>query len=191
MALLSLEHSPAGYRADVALYAVAIAGLAGLMVWAAPRPEALALGAWVLAGGAMWSAIEYLLHRFVLHGVQPFRRWHALHHARPMALIGTPTWVSALLFGALAFLPGWLWLGRWPACALTLGLLLGYLGYTVAHHAVHHWRMQAGWLQRLKHNHALHHHGAQACCYGVSTGFWDTVMGTAQQRPRPGRRPAP
>ena len=51
-----------------------------------------------LAGAATWTFLEYVLHRFVLHGVAPFSDWHRQHHLRPLALICSPTVLSAALF---------------------------------------------------------------------------------------------
>lgn len=180
MRLLSFEHGRAAYRADFVLYGVAVAGLSVLLLAVGPSGHGLALGASLLAGVLGWSLIEYLLHRFVLHGVAPFRRWHEQHHARPTALICTPTLLSATLIGLFVFLPAALLGDRWMACALTLGLLVGYLGYAVTHHAIHHWRGDGAWLMRRKRWHALHHrHGGGARCYGVTGAFWDRVFGSA------------
>ncbi len=178
MSLLSLEHGKLAYHADFAIYGAAMAGVAVALLVAAPRGHGLWFTGCAVAGFIAWSAIEYLLHRFVLHGVQPFRRWHALHHERPTAFIGTPTILTALLFATFAFLPALLLGGLWSACALTLGLLAGYQSFGLAHHAVHHWRADFAWLRLMKRRHALHHHGAQACCYGVGSSFWDWVFGT-------------
>jgi Fatty acid hydroxylase superfamily len=145
MRLLSFEHGRAAYRADFVLYGAAVAGLSVLLLAVGPSGHGLALGASLLAGVLGWSLIEYLLHRFVLHGVAPFRRWHEQHHARPTALICTPTLLSATLIGLFVFLPVALLGDRWMACALTLGLLVGYLGYAVTHHAIHHWRGDGAW----------------------------------------------
>ena len=91
MDIFSLEHSKAAYRADFALYAVAVVALASFLLMDGPRDHWLDLTAITLAGLTAWTAVEYALHRFVLHGVQPFQRWHAEHHDRPRALICAPT----------------------------------------------------------------------------------------------------
>ena len=138
-----------------------------------------------LGGLAGWTVIEYLLHRFVLHGLQPFSRWHAEHHSRPTALICSPTSLSASLITVLVFLPALALAGLWPACALTFGVLTGYLAYAVTHHATHHWRSEAAWLLRRKRWHALHHRASRPPGhYGVTSGFWDHVFGSAGGRPR-------
>ena len=87
MGLFSLEHSKAAYRLDFAVYGAAVAALAVVLLVAAPREQGWQIVALVLLGLASWTAIEYALHRFVLHGMQPFSRWHAEHHERPQALI--------------------------------------------------------------------------------------------------------
>jgi len=182
MGLFSLEHSRAAYRADFALHAAAMVLLAALLAWDAPQARWLQALALVLAGLASWTAIEYALHRFVLHGLPPFRRWHAAHHARPTALIYAPTILVAALLAALVFLPTLALGGLWRACALTLGVQAGYLAYAVTHHATHHWQADNAWLRRRKRWHALHHRpAASPACYGVTTGFWDQVFGSGRE----------
>ena len=185
MGLFSLEHSKAAYFADFALYGIAIVMLGALLLAGAPRKQALEIANFVLLGLAGWTGIEYALHRFVLHGLQPFRRWHEEHHQRPAALICTPTILSATLIAMLIFLPALVFGNLWRACALTLGVLAGYLAYAVTHHATHHWRAENAWLKRRKHWHALHHHVGQPACYGVTCAFWDHVFGSAHRGAAP------
>lgn len=185
---LALEHSPAAYRADFAFYGLTSVALAFVLLRFSPSGMGGVLLLWVLAGSAAWTLIEYVLHRFVLHGLPPFSRWHAEHHSRPTALIASPTLFSAALFATLAVLPGWYLLGAWPACALTLGLTTGYLAYGLTHHATHHpppWlRGRSAWLLRRRRWHALHHGAAASGSaskqgnFGVISGFWDSVFRT-------------
>ena len=193
MRLFALEHSRFAYRADLALYGAAVPLLGAFLLAAGPRAQGLQIVVFAILGLAGWTAIEYALHRFVLHGVQPFRRWHAEHHERPSALICTPTILSASLIATLVFLPAWPALGAWRACALTLGVLIGYLAYTVTHHATHHWRADSAWMLQRKRWHALHHHAVeQPGCYGVTSSLWDHVFGSTGQPPRaPVARQAP
>lgn len=183
MSVFSLEHSRAAYRADFGAYGVSIIALSAYLVWWNPNGAWLELLALVLVGLLGWTLIEYALHRFVLHGVQPFRRWHSEHHERPTALICAPTILSATLIVLLVFLPAMLLGDRWHACALTLGLLIGYLSYAAAHHAIHHWPANNKWLRNRKRAHALHHHLRQPGFYGVSSGIWDEVFRTVSVRP--------
>jgi sterol desaturase/sphingolipid hydroxylase (fatty acid hydroxylase superfamily) len=181
----ALEHSKAGYWADFAAYAVAIVLLASGLALYGPRSLWSLLIGIAVFGLASWSLIEYGMHRFVLHGLEPFRSWHGAHHERPHALISAPTLLSAGLIGGLVFLPALLALGAWQAAALTLGVTTGYLAYAITHHAAHHWQIDSAWLKERKRWHARHHHAVGGCCYGVSSSFWDRVFGSAGAR-RPG-----
>lgn len=180
MGLFSLEHGKAAYFADFVAYALAVAGLAAFLVVSTPHGAHLSLIALATAGFAGWTLAEYVLHRFVLHGLAPFREWHTRHHQRPTALISTPTLLSASLIVALVTAPAAVLGGRWAACALTLGVSSGYLAYAITHHATHHRRAKSRWLLRRKRWHARHHHlGAPPRCFGVTGAFWDRVFGTA------------
>lgn len=189
MRWLTIEPSPDAYRADFYLYGT-ISVLLGAALLTAPWEPRL-LG-WIVAGALGWTLLEYLLHRFVLHGLPPFKRWHAEHHRRPAALIAAPTLLTIPLFATL-LLPTLWWLGPWPATALSFGLLNGYLAYGLAHHAIHQptaGRRPPGlarrWLLRRRLWHGLHHRrlpagntsAATEGHYGVSSVFWDRVFGT-------------
>jgi cyclopropane-fatty-acyl-phospholipid synthase len=192
MLIFSIEQSPATYFADFSVYGVGIAALAVVVGLYAPQSLQTALSMWVLAGLAFWTLIEYGVHRFVLHRVPPFAAMHEMHHRNPRAYIGTPTIVTALLFVVMVFLPALWAAGVWVACAFTLGVLLGYMAYSVMHHAAHHWRSSGAWLKRRKHVHGLHHQFGPPGFYGVTTSIWDHVFRTtrtnrATQAPRSGR----
>lgn len=168
--------SKRGYQADFVVYPSLVAAAALLSLLHATRGQAGAAMAAALAGACAWTGIEYLLHRWLLHRVQPFRRMHAAHHANPAALIGTPTWLSVPVFVVL-----------WAAMATQLpreyaggfvaGLMLGYLFYAWVHHAVHHRRSEPGsWLYRVKLRHARHHRPGSSTDFGVSTSAWDYIF---------------
>ena len=179
MGLLTTEHGKTGYLADFVLYAVASATMGVLLAVVAPYARRAEILAFALLGLMAWTLVEYVLHRFVLHGIPPFKAWHAEHHRRPRALIGTPTILSAALIAVLVFLPALVLSDLWRACALTFGLLTGYFVYAVVHHATHHWRADNAWLRQVKRHHSLHHSSIAAPSrYGVSSPFWDFVFGT-------------
>ncbi len=193
MSLLSMEHSSVAYRLDFALYTLLCAANATALMSFHPAGSAWELLLWVVGGGVLWSLLEYLLHRFVLHGVAPFSNWHGLHHQRPAALIASPIALSLSLFLLLATLPAWWLTGGWHALALTLGLMSGYLVYSVAHHATHHrtpvWISNNAWITQCRIRHAMHHsahhlkaRGAMSkpCHFGVSNSLWDEVFGTRE-----------
>lgn len=167
------------YRADFAVYPVLVTTSASMAMAHATRTQGEAGMAALLAGVLVWTLIEYALHRWVLHRLQPFKRLHDAHHASPSGLIGTPTWLSAALFMAL-----WSVLAaaapRAVAGGLIAGLMLGYLAYTLLHDALHHRRARPGsWLHRAKLRHARHHRAGASTDFGVSTGLWDRIGRTA------------
>ena len=178
MRVFSLERSKVSNIVDFTFYWLCVLFLtAYILANASPKQlvESLFLA---LVGLISWTAIEYLLHRFVLHGLQPFKNWHREHHRRPSALICLPTMLSAALVLILVFFPALFLFGLLHACALTLGVLIGYLAYTIVHHGIHHWHIDSPWLRKRKRWHGLHHRVDQDSCYGVTSSFWDNVFGS-------------
>jgi len=182
MRLFALEHTRVAYLADFVFYGLAIPALAVIAVAIGPRERLPELAGLALLGLAGWTLIEYVIHRFLLHGIPPFSRWHAEHHDRPAALISSPTYFTALLFSTLVFLPTEYLGDLSRACALTSGVLAGFLAFSITHHAVHHWRASGAWLDERKRLHALHHHKETGGPYGVTTAFWDIVFGSIRRR---------
>lgn len=177
MGFFTWEHSKC--RAYFVLYgSVVIVATAYLLV-ASPREQRLENMVFTLAGLGSWTAIEYVMHRFVLHGFQPFRQWHAEHHHCPTKMIRGTIILSGILISILVIFPALLLGDLWRACALSLGLLTGYFGYAITHHAIHHWRIENAWLKARKRWHVqYHHHSEQPGCYGVTSSFWDNVFGS-------------
>ena len=186
MSLFHIEQSRWVYRADLVFYSAVSLVLAAALLGFGPRDHwALLLGL-AAAGLASWSLAEYLLHRFVLHGVRPFSAWHAAHHKQPLALMGTPTVLSATLIALLVFVPAWWAGGLWVGSAFTWGLSTGYLGYGLMHHALHQPRSRFAWLRRRQLWHARHHgarHGPAH--FGVTSAVWDHVFRSHQPEPCP------
>ena len=173
----------AGFFADFLLCPLGIGVLVTYGWMLGPAPERREFVAAFIAGALCWSLVEYLLHRFFLHGVPPLRRSHLMHHAAPQALIGAPAWLSPLLAMALFVLTDLL-ADATLASGVTSGVTLGYLAYVCIHYATHHLpNLRWTWLRRLRRAHALHHRSETACNFGVSTGLWDVVFRTAAPRP--------
>jgi cyclopropane-fatty-acyl-phospholipid synthase len=174
--LIRVEQSKTAYFLDFLAYLMTISALSLYLVWVGFPNFTLIISFLVIVGFISWTLIEYLLHRYLLHGVEPFKQWHIQHHSRPTALICTPTLVSSGAIGLFIFIPAWLVWSLWIASALTLGLLIGYLGYAITHHALHHWRARGNWLTQRKVWHFRHHANQLPICYGVTSGYWDTVF---------------
>ena len=181
MQLFKLEYSKYTYYADFVFYAIVLFVIGCLLATTTKSGQYLEAGAYATIGLLGWTLMEYLIHRFVLHGLPPFKSWHAEHHRRPKALIFAPTFVSASLITLSIFIPAWLVISIWSATALTFGVLVGYLFYTLVHHTTHHWHTHNAWLKERKRWHALHHHShkqmlQQPSHFGVTNGFWDKVF---------------
>jgi sterol desaturase/sphingolipid hydroxylase (fatty acid hydroxylase superfamily) len=145
-------------------------------------------GPWVLAGGGVLvgflscGLLEYLVHRWVLHGPPSLaRRGHAQHHAKPKALISTPLFI--FMTGALAL---WGLLGlvlpAGLAALVVFGLYAGYDYFALVHHQQHHRGRNVAcfaYWRRLERLHHLHHH-RQVVNFGISTTIWDRLFGTFQ-----------
>jgi sterol desaturase/sphingolipid hydroxylase (fatty acid hydroxylase superfamily) len=184
--------SKTGYYADFAIYGAVLAAAPVITVWY-DSPYELSL--WVLAavvGSLSWTLAEYLVHRFVLHQVPGFTRIHDIHHDAPLAIVGTPTWLSLSLFLGAVFLPTWALGSLNTASGLTIGMMAGFFWYGVAHHAIHHRRPRAlaARLLLASRRHARHHYSSQPGNYGITTSFWDHVFGTALESAAPRSDPA-
>ncbi len=180
MKLFTMEHGPLAYKLDFLLHSAGVTAMAVVLFGWAPVSQGRTLTMATALGLLAWTLVEYLLHRFVLHGLAPFSGWHQQHHQRPTALICSPTIMSVGLIALLVFTPVWWWLGPWQATAFTLGLSLGYLAYAVVHHGTHHWPAGQGWLRVRKRWHAQHHRHAQVQ-FGVTTALWDHLLGSAKK----------
>ena len=136
----------------------------------------------VIAGFMSVGLLEYVLHRWVLHGPPSLvKRSHAQHHGEPRALISTPLFV--IMTGALAIwgLLGLL-LSAGLAALLVFGLYAGYNYFALMHHWQHHRAKDLtgiAYLRRLDRLHQLHHH-RQVVNFGISTTIWDRLFGTFQ-----------
>ena len=177
-----MNHSKISYYAELFLYPIVVAAL--LLFDLASNGVALQ-PRWLLAaaGGALlWTLAEYLVHRFLYHEVAILKQLHGLHHARPSDLIGAPILVSVVIFLSFFVLVASL-ADLQTASGTTSGLLTGYVLYLLVHDAVHHWPLAGqsllqSWLRSCRLRHVRHHRGPPGN-FGVVTGVWDHVFGTA------------
>jgi sterol desaturase/sphingolipid hydroxylase (fatty acid hydroxylase superfamily) len=138
-------------------------------------------GASALFGAALWTLVEYLVHRFAYHHAPVLTPLHDAHHQEPLAFVGVPSFLSSGLILVVCYLP---LRGAAPvfAAGFTSGMMLGYAAYMFVHHATHHFNVQPGdWLYPARLRHMTHHY-REGVNYGVSTGFWDRVFGTLAAR---------
>ena len=176
----TMKMSKLGYFSEFLLFPPLVL-LATLLAFCSSNPPQPAI--WVLVYGIGlfgWTFIEYLLHRVLFHHAPVFSQIHERHHRSPLDLIGTPAWVSVLLGVITVAIPSWAAFGFGLATAATAGLVTGYLWYVFVHYATHYWRLRKNsYLYRARLRHARHHHLSNGGNFGVTTGVWDHVFGTA------------
>ena len=168
------------------LYAVTLLGLA-------LRREGrfLALAFFAL-GAAAWTALEYWVHRYVLHGRFPdgpgpfehfchkyFDHLHIEHHKRPWdgnhvnGTIKDTLPFVALFALAASFFP------LQTAPMFVAGLVQAYIAEEWVHHSVHFCNFKGRYFQYIKRHHLYHHSPkGSSVGYGLTNGFWDVVWQT-------------
>jgi cyclopropane-fatty-acyl-phospholipid synthase len=134
---------------------------------------------WCAVGLAGYSLIEYVFHRWVLHGLLTHN--HELHHLDPFAPHAMPfcTGLSAHTTVLMALS---LCIGVDLALCITLGSSIGYVIYGQLHELIHRDPGLARRLTpRLYRHHMLHHRpgsGGDEHNFGVLTTVWDRLFGT-------------
>jgi sterol desaturase/sphingolipid hydroxylase (fatty acid hydroxylase superfamily) len=174
-----MKQTRIGYYADLFFYPVVVGGF--LLYDLNGRAFALHARWWIalMCGAMLWTLVEYLLHRFVYHEVAVAKDLHWMHHTHPNDFVGAPIWVSivgfSFFFSFFALLSD-----IEMACAITAGMMIGYVSYLLVHDAVHRWQLgDRSWLRNHRLRHLYHHRSPLPGNFGVTTGFWDVVFGTA------------
>lgn len=135
-----------------------------------------------LVGAGLWPAVEYVAHRWLMHGIEYsrpalYKRVHGVHHLYPRDLshftipVAITAPIVAMICSAFAVL------GVWSSAAPIIGGLLGaYAVYDIAHLAAHG-LAPFPFRRALARYHAKHHRDA-ARAFGVTTPIIDAIMGT-------------
>lgn len=179
-----LSSTRANYWAEVVLDAVL--GIALLVVGArlgAGGVPGVALA--VALGLFVFSFIEYFFHRWMFHTHIPlFEQGHRKHHENPLGYDSLPFFLPAMVLVVLTALLGAV-LPTGFALVLMGAVTIGYVCYGLSHFAIHHLRFKQAWLRRWAGAHQIHHFHPETN-FGVTTLFWDDVLGTRYVRqPRP------
>ncbi len=153
-----------------------------------------------LAGIPVWTLVEYLFHRYVLHGRFPpgkglIRRvlherldpLHWEHHERPFdgwhisseVKDILPLFVVAATFSFL--------FPVYTLPSVLAGVVQSYVGEEWLHYFLHFGKFRNRYFRQLKRHH-LHHHSPRGTemGYGITSGIWDLVFHA--QNPRPVRK---
>lgn len=187
------------------VYSVLLLALATLAWRSSHLARFLAFSA---VGVAVWTLMEYLVHRYVLHVAFPagkswssrvlhrlFDASHADHHAQPwdgyhinghLDTLFVAVWLVPLSFLAPPY----------TASVAVAALFAGYTAEEWAHHAMHFRNFRWRYFQYVRRRHLYHHSRlGVGTVYGITSDFWDKVFGTripAPQRDRllpPATRP--
>jgi sterol desaturase/sphingolipid hydroxylase (fatty acid hydroxylase superfamily) len=135
----------------------------------------------VALGLFAFSFIEYFFHRWMFHTHIPlFEQGHRKHHENPLGYDSLPFFLPAMVLMVLTAL---------LAAVLPTGFVLvlmgavtmGYVAYGLSHFAIHHMRFKQAWLRRWAGAHQIHHFHPETN-FGVTTLFWDDVLGTRYVR---------
>lgn len=136
-------------------------------------------------GLLVWTATEYLLHRYVFHFV-PSSGWgkrlhfifHGVHHDYPRdakRLVMPPS-ASIPLATGFYFLFTLFFSIKANLFAFFAGFITGYLIYDMLHYAMHHYNFKSSLMKKVKQHHMLHHYGDASKGYGVSSSLWDIIL---------------
>ena len=135
-------------------------------------------------GVFVWTAAEYVLHRFVFHFV-PKSKWglrlhfifHGVHHDYPkdskrLVMVPSVSLPLAILFYFLFSL----FFNQEHLYSFFSGFLIGYLFYDMTHYAIHHANFKSSFWKKIKQHHMLHHYDDPSKGYGVSSALWDRIL---------------
>ena len=151
------------------------------------RPQAPQLPGLIVIGLALWSLLEYLLHRFFFHWIphnhkmrQILHQLHFNHHddpRNPDKILVHPLYslpVSGLLGCGFYLITG----GLFASTGLLAGMWAGFLYYEWVHYRLHLGKDSKGLLKQQRRWHFHHHFVDPHHCFGVTSPLWDVVFGT-------------
>lgn len=147
---------------------------------------------WCVVGLLLWTPLEYLAHRYVLHGNFPpsrnplrnllhraFDETHVEHHQKPWAarhLSGSlkTTLPIVLVWNALAFLAPW-----YTVPLMVAGVVQAYVMEEWVHYVVHFEDFGGPYWTYIRRHHMYHHSkiGSEVA-FGLTNGVWDVVCDT-------------
>ena len=144
------------------------------------------------AGIPVWTLVEYLFHRYVLHGRFPARRGkigrylhdrldplHWEHHERPFDGLHISGQLKDLLPLFAIAAPVSLLFPVYTAPALLAGVVQSYVLEEWIHHSVHFYDFRNRYFRYIRRFHRYHHTPAgMEQGFGLTSGLWDILLGT-------------
>ena len=128
------------------------------------------------AGIVLYTFLEYLFHRWLLHSV--LSKVHLNHHTSPrnLRIIATPILPVQLYDFLVILLLMWV-VGREIAYAINCGISFGQCLMDSVH-VLFHSSFRPWYLESARSYHTHHHFIDQEGAHGLTTSFWDTLFGT-------------
>ncbi|CEP12443.1 hypothetical protein [Parasitella parasitica] len=140
-------------------------------------------------GIAIWSLLEYLLHRFFFHldELLPDHQAafvlhfviHGFHHYLPMdklRLVMPPTLAIIIAYPLVSL--GHFLFPPMIAHGVVAGGFFGYVLYDCTHYYLHHARVFKYHFREMKKYHMAHHYKNYEGGYGITSKIWDYCFGT-------------
>lgn len=167
-----------------------------LIILALRSPHPYLAAAFFIAGIPMWTIVEYLFHRYVLHGrfkksKKFYKKFytglankyldptHWEHHARPTDGEHISGELKDLLPLFAVAVPLSFIFPLYTTPMLLAGTIQCYVAEEWVHHCIHFYNFRNRYFRHIKGYHLYHHssHGIQMG-YGITSGFWDIIFRT-------------
>ncbi len=150
--------------------------------------DVLPFAAAFACGAVSWVVLEYVIHRFLLHGTgvvalalkRVTADMHVAHHENPadLSVAVTPWWAHLVLLLVMLHMT-YLVFGVVLATSTAFGLSLGMIVYEITHVAAHvSYTPRTQYGRRMKRAHLDHHFQDATRSFGITTRAGDRVMRT-------------
>jgi len=168
-----------------------------VLVFALRSSHPVAAIVFFAAGVPVWTLVEYLFHRFVLHGrfapgkgfIRKFLHerldpLHWEHHARPLDGYHINEELRDLLPLFFVAAPVSFIAPIYTLPVLLARVVQSYVIEEWIHHSVHFYNFRSPYFRYIKRHHFYHHSpkGMEEG-YGLTNGFWDIVFKTRYPAP--------
>ena len=149
-----------------------------------------------LAGIPVWTLVEYVTHRYILHGRFKasqvwYKKWyktfahkrldplHWEHHERPTDGLHINGVLKDLLPLFVVAAPLSFIFPFYTTPMLLAGVIQSYLAEEWIHHCLHYYNFRNRYFRHIKGYH-LYHHSSRGMerGYGITSGFWDVIFKT-------------
>jgi sterol desaturase/sphingolipid hydroxylase (fatty acid hydroxylase superfamily) len=178
----------------VTLFYTAYAVILLVLAWRTAHPYWAV--AFFLAGIPVWTLVEYVTHRYILHGRfkksnLPYKKWfknlankhldplHWEHHERPTDGLHISGGIKDLIPLFVVAAPLSFIFPLYTTPMLLAGVVQSYVSEEWIHHCLHFYNFRNRYFRHIKGYH-LYHHSSRGMerGYGITSGFWDIIFKT-------------